>query len=502
MSGSLGRRFLLVVVATTFLVAATIGGVSIWLTRDRFVQVQADQLTALSAFTARELFHELELRSHVLLNLARTPVVHDYPVTHRTLALKEFLTEENGVFQEIELISSDGRVEVDAERTPMERTADLVRMGGEVSAALRAPGEVRWEVVADKPDAGAQFVFTLGLKQYYGDIVWGCLRAEVPLVEISRHIAALKHEQGSLYLVHPRAGVLALAEGPDGPPPSAELAAALQERRRPAGSQPAREIDVGSARFLTTEARVEGTDWRVVAVIDHGSFYALATNLGWLLALLTTGCILSGGWAAYWLGRRITSPLQRIVSATEQAAAGHLLEIDNLRAPGEIRGMLETFNSMVRNLRQTTVSRDYLEGILRSMREALFVVGLDGVIQRVNPAGAGLLGYDPLELEGRPVLEIFANSDQPWLDLVSRGTASVSERVFRHRDGSSLLVLFSWTRYNDIDGQTKGLICIAQAAGPQAPPVVGRPSRLRGAAGRTRSHSQEAGTDNEKARKG
>ena len=47
------------------------------------------------------------------------------------------------------------------------------------------------------------------------------------------------------------------------------------------------------------------------------------------------------------------------------------------------------------------------ENIIQSMRDGLITTDLDGTIQDLNPAGAGILGRRPGDLKGRPIAEVF-----------------------------------------------------------------------------------------------
>jgi diguanylate cyclase (GGDEF)-like protein/PAS domain S-box-containing protein len=67
----------------------------------------------------------------------------------------------------------------------------------------------------------------------------------------------------------------------------------------------------------------------------------------------------------------------------------------------DLGDLAEVFNKMRDKLRRTTISRDYVDGILSSMNEAIIVTSADGTITRVNEATSRLLGYASDELVGQ-----------------------------------------------------------------------------------------------------
>ncbi len=69
-------------------------------------------------------------------------------------------------------------------------------------------------------------------------------------------------------------------------------------------------------------------------------------------------------------------------------------------------GIAYGLNVLSEELRASTVSRDYYDGIIRSMAEGLLVVDAHDTITDVNPALSALLGYSQEELTGMPWAKI------------------------------------------------------------------------------------------------
>jgi diguanylate cyclase (GGDEF)-like protein/PAS domain S-box-containing protein len=71
---------------------------------------------------------------------------------------------------------------------------------------------------------------------------------------------------------------------------------------------------------------------------------------------------------------------------------------------GDLLGELaEVFNHMRDKLKETTISRDYVDSVLSSMNEAIIVTDGEGKISRVNSATSRMLGYTASDLIGHHI---------------------------------------------------------------------------------------------------
>ncbi len=113
--------------------------------------------------------------------------------------------------------------------------------------------------------------------------------------------------------------------------------------------------------------------------------------------------------AAVWLGlhlsRRFTAPLLSLVASTERAARGETLEEVPLPADDEVGLLVESFNAMVRRLKEKeaaledTVRR--LDTVLRGIRTGVLTMDRERTSVIGNPAAAALLGMP--QLASRPL---------------------------------------------------------------------------------------------------
>ena len=123
--------------------------------------------------------------------------------------------------------------------------------------------------------------------------------------------------------------------------------------------------------------------------------------------------------------------------------------------------LLETREDLI----STTVSKSYVDNILKSMAETLMVIDTDGTIQRVNQAAISLLGYERHELVGRSAGDLF----EEGVDVLSLLKQSELNDVIRRvdtsvvtKDGRHVAVSLSGSVMRDEDGEIQGMVCVAQ----------------------------------------
>ena len=169
---------------------------------------------------------------------------------------------------------------------------------------------------------------------------------------------------------------------------------------------------------------------------------------------------------AYYLAGYLSRPIVELAHAASRLATGDLSTRVKGRSTGEVQLLIDSFNRMSGDLEKTTVSRDYVDNIIRSMMDTLIVVSPDRTITQVNDALSLLLEYDADELVGRPidvVVEKDPDESMPVVDeVLTRGFIGNSERVYRTRSGKRVPVLFSASLMRDALHDITRIVCVAQ----------------------------------------
>lgn len=186
--------------------------------------------------------------------------------------------------------------------------------------------------------------------------------------------------------------------------------------------------------------------------------FVVALNLAVMIIL---------GMALFLASRKtILDPIIKLSHAADRLAKGDLSTRVTIKAEGEIQMLVDGFNRMAGDLEKTTVSRDYVDDIIGSMRDTLIVTSNVGTITRVNMAACFLLGYDERELVGRPVSRVLVEDPGKEMPLVSRvlnySSINSIESAYLAKSGKQVPVLFSASVMRDPHGEVQAIICMAQ----------------------------------------
>jgi PAS domain S-box-containing protein len=140
---------------------------------------------------------------------------------------------------------------------------------------------------------------------------------------------------------------------------------------------------------------------------------------------------------AFIVGGRLSRPITSLSLLARRVGDGDFRVPDVLGGPGEVGELASSFVAMAHNLRRTTVSNAYLDGILNSMLDGLVVTSADGLIRKVNAATCSLLNLDEARLIGQPIARFL---DVDWSPTDGR---QPSEGLARCANGETLPVLIS-----------------------------------------------------------
>jgi PAS domain S-box-containing protein len=179
---------------------------------------------------------------------------------------------------------------------------------------------------------------------------------------------------------------------------------------------------------------------------------AVAASLLTMLTMVVAGVYLS---------RSIASPMVRLATVAGRIGRGEWDATIDVHGRDEVGALADSFRTMVDELRQTTVSKTYVDDIVQSMADSLVVINARGKIEMANRATHALLGYDEGSLVGEAIQRITAGAeaasatDTPPL----REHSYPIEREYIARDGQRIPVLVSTAAMRS---EGNHLICLAQ----------------------------------------
>ncbi len=146
----------------------------------------------------------------------------------------------------------------------------------------------------------------------------------------------------------------------------------------------------------------------------------------------------------------IVKPMSKITEASQKIGEGDLDTYIDLDRKDEVGQLASSFNNMIENLKKKTISRDFLDNVIESMKEALFIVNEKDEIERINQAACTLLDYEHDELLGKHMEEILLAEpgSRKGIETKLRKSSgqqvdvTVTSSVLSNPYGSSILRLF------------------------------------------------------------
>ncbi len=164
---------------------------------------------------------------------------------------------------------------------------------------------------------------------------------------------------------------------------------------------------------------------------------------------------------ARWIGRRVSAPVANLVRSADRLGHGDYSRPVDVTRKDELGGLQAALERMRQRLRQTTITKDYLNSVLGSMTDAVFVTSPDGVIKVANLAACRLLGFSDEELLGKSIVFVLDDSERETFDL-QHASNDTREALVRNRQGQTIPVLLTGSPIANDDPQFQGVIFVAR----------------------------------------
>ena len=200
----------------------------------------------------------------------------------------------------------------------------------------------------------------------------------------------------------------------------------------------------------------------VVCLSRHNIISSILSTVAFIIAMNLVVAI-SLAVILFIVSRRIIfEPISQLARASRQLASGDLAARLTTSTSGEMQLLFDSFNQMAEDLQKTTVSKDYVNNIIKSMSEALLIVSPDFTVSDVNDSACTLLGYEQGELRGLNFAVIF---DADLLGRISAGDGPErkisTESWCQSKDGRTIPVLFTASAMRAAEGELQGIVCTA-----------------------------------------
>ncbi|MFQ6759676.1 MAG: diguanylate cyclase [Deltaproteobacteria bacterium] len=135
-------------------------------------------------------------------------------------------------------------------------------------------------------------------------------------------------------------------------------------------------------------------------------------------------------------------------------------------ATDEIGRLAKAFWEMTQNLKSTTVSKKYVDNIIKNMTGGLVVVSPSGTIQTVNQVTLTMFGYNEDELLGKMAATLLTPEDESLFSaslintLEKNGPMKDREITCLTKNGRRFPAHFSGSAMHHEAGSLEGIICV------------------------------------------
>lgn len=168
------------------------------------------------------------------------------------------------------------------------------------------------------------------------------------------------------------------------------------------------------------------------------------------------------------IARNLTTPIRQLSAITRQIGHGDYEIIRPFSRQDELGELADSLRGMALRLKETTVSRTYLDNILKSMLDALLVLDQEGVIKATNDAAGRLLEYRNQELISRHISQVIelTPGGQEGAGALAKILAdalpkNVEGNLIRY-DGIRIPALISLSPMHQPGWETPAMVCVVR----------------------------------------
>lgn len=183
------------------------------------------------------------------------------------------------------------------------------------------------------------------------------------------------------------------------------------------------------------------------------------------IIIISVGSLIFSMVIALFFASNMSRPIKELSKIAGRIGCGEY-DIDiPVKRSDEIGVLLNSFKKMTQDLQRITVSKEYVDNIIKSMNDSLIIINVETTIRTVNQATINLLGYKEEELVGKPINMIFAQEELILKsvidDLMNNKFISGVENSYLSKDGRKIPVLFSASTIGNINGNIQEILFVA-----------------------------------------
>ncbi len=209
--------------------------------------------------------------------------------------------------------------------------------------------------------------------------------------------------------------------------------------------------------ILLIEIKTETAEYNKInsTVFNHSSLAILALGIIIFIIFIVGGLRFINN---------LTQPIFDLVSTTKRIISGERGIKVSIDTEDEFSILADSFNQMLDSLETTTVSKTYLDNILKNMFDSLIVTDRNLVVRSVNDSTSKLIGMEKSTIEGQSLSILFDQSDYIWKEErdIQEWKNIVENMVFmRHNSDKKIPVLITCAFLMNDSGDETGLVIVA-----------------------------------------
>jgi diguanylate cyclase (GGDEF)-like protein/PAS domain S-box-containing protein len=232
-----------------------------------------------------------------------------------------------------------------------------------------------------------------------------------------------------------------------------------------------RRVSIQRVSSLKTKFALSGAGLALLLVAGSLAIFLLlrfpqaigleGAGAAWIAAVVASAAIGGAGWLAFTLGRRLTLALAQLNDSTNRMSNGDFTQPVPILRSDELGDLQRTVDQMRKSLADTTVNKNYLDNVLNSMTDAVFVARPDGSLRFTNMAAQRLTGADAKALNERYIASLLHAPEFSDEERLRRACES-GEAVLRTETGQTIPVSFSGSVIDTTEPQFSGHIYVAR----------------------------------------
>jgi len=194
------------------------------------------------------------------------------------------------------------------------------------------------------------------------------------------------------------------------------------------------------------------------------------------LLIVTLLIIFSATWFGMFLAKGITVPIQDLAEATRKIAGGDLEHQINIKADDEIGILVDSFNSMTRDLKKSKEGleqanldlerrRKYMETVLRNVSAGVIAINSSDVISIINRAAERMMEIKTEKVLYRRYQDVLSPEHmilviELLMELSTSENGFIEKQVDINLNGRAMTILITTTIISDDEGNYMGMVLV------------------------------------------